>query len=363
MKIDGHEISCLLDSGSTESFIHPDTVRRCSLAVHPANQRISLASGSHSVAIRGYCIATLTIQGVEFTGFCLYVLPLLLGLDFQCNLQSLTLKFSGPLPPLTVCSLATLKVDPPSLFANLTPDCTPVTTRSRRSGAQDRIFIRSKVQRLLREGIIEASNSPWRAQVVVVKTGEKHRMRNSQTINRYTQLDAYPLPRISDMVNQIVQYRVFSTVDLKSAYHQFPIRKADRPYTAFEADGRLYHFLRVPFGVTNGISVFQREMDRMVDQYGLLATFPYLDNVTISGHDQQNHDANLAKFLRTATLFNLTYNKEKCVFSTNRLAILSYVGQNGVLRPDADRMRPLMELPHCPKALKRCLGFFSYYAQ
>ena len=119
----------------------------------------------------------------------------------------------------------------------------------------------------------------------------------SQTINRYTQLDAYPLPRISDVVTQIAQYRVFSTIDLKSAYHQLPIRPEDCQYTAFEADGRLYHFLRVPFGVTNGISVFQREMDRMVDQNGLRATFPYLDNVTICGHDQQDHDANLHKFL------------------------------------------------------------------
>ncbi|XP_038652364.1 uncharacterized protein LOC119965671 [Scyliorhinus canicula] len=267
----------------------------------------------------------------------------------------------------TVCSLASLKVDPPSLFANLTPDCKPVATRSRRYSAQDRSFIRSEVQRLLTEGVIEASNSPWRAQVLVVRTGEKNRMviDYSQTINRFTQLDAYPLPRISTMVNEIATYKVFSTVDLKSAYHQLPIRASDRLYTAFEADGRLYHFLRVPFGVTNGVSVFQREMDRMVDKYGLQATFPYLDNVTICGHDQQDHDANLQKFLQTAKLLNLTYNKDKCVFSTDRLAILGYVVRNGVIGPDPERMRPLMELPlpNTPKSLKRCLGFFAYYAQ
>ncbi|GCB61564.1 hypothetical protein scyTo_0004120 [Scyliorhinus torazame] len=127
----------------------------------------------------------------------------------------------------------------------------------------------------------------------------------NQTINRYTQLDAYTLPRISDMVNQIAQYRVFSTVDLKPAYHQLPIHNADRPYTAFEADGRLYYFLRVPFCITNGLSVFQREMGRMVDRR-VRATFPYLDNVTSCGHDQQDHASNLSKFLHTATLLNLT---------------------------------------------------------
>ncbi|XP_059827450.1 uncharacterized protein LOC132395170 [Hypanus sabinus] len=265
------------------------------------------------------------------------------------------------------CSLSTLKIPPPPLFANLTPDCKPVATKSRRYSAGDRAFIQSEVQRLLREGIIEPSTSPWRAQVVVVRTGQKNRMvvDYSQTINRFTQLDAYPLPRIADMVNQIAQYKVYSTIDLKSAYHQLPICPEDRPYTAFEAGGRLYHFLRVPFGVTNGVSVFQREMDRMVDQYQLQATFPYLDNITICGHDRPDHDANLQRFLQVAAALNLTYNRDKCVFGTTHLAILGYVVENGVIGPDPERMRPLLELPlpTTLKALRRCLGFFSYYAQ
>ena len=51
---------------------------------------------------------------------------------------------------------------------------------------------------MLNEGIIESSNSPWRAQVVVTKKKE-HRKRMaidySQIINTYARLDAYPLPR------------------------------------------------------------------------------------------------------------------------------------------------------------------------
>ena len=47
----------------------------------------------------------------------------------------------------------------------------------------------------------------------------------SQTINRFTQLDAYPLPNINDMVQKIAQYSVFSTIDLRSAYHQIPLKR------------------------------------------------------------------------------------------------------------------------------------------
>ncbi|XP_059843069.1 uncharacterized protein LOC132403623 [Hypanus sabinus] len=366
IQVEGHWTGCLFDTGSTGSFIHPDTVQRCGLATRPVSRRFHLASGSQSADIRAGCVATLVVQGTVYRDFELLVMPnlcapVLLGLDFQSHLESVTMVYDGPLPPLTVknpqfcgtsshtplltththghthpiqnqanscatdtCSLSTLKIPPPPLFANLTPDCKPVATKSRRYSAGDRAFIRSEVQRLLREGIIEPSTSPWRAQVVVVRTGQKNRMvvDYSQTINRFTQLDAYPLPRIADMVNQIAQYKVYSTIDLKSAYHQLPICPEDRPYTAFEAGGRLYHFLRVPFGVTNGVSVFQREMDRMVDQYQLQATFPYLDNITICGHDRPDHDANLRQFLQVAAALNLTYNRDKCVFGTTRLAIL-----------------------------------------
>jgi len=58
-------------------------------------------------------------------------------------------------------------------------------------------------------------------------------------INRYTHLDAYSLPRIDEMVERVANYKIFSTIDLRSAYHQIPIREEDKPYTAFEAGRRL----------------------------------------------------------------------------------------------------------------------------
>ncbi len=61
----------------------------------------------------------------------------------------------------------------------------------------------------------------------------------SETINKFTLPDSYPLPHIDNTVNQIAHYHVFSTIDLKSAYHQVPIRDKDKPYTAFEASGGL----------------------------------------------------------------------------------------------------------------------------
>ena len=61
----------------------------------------------------------------------------------------------------------------------------------------------------------------------------------------------------------------------------------------------------------------------------------------------------------------MTYNDAKSVFSTRRLAILGYIIEEGEIRPDPERLRPLRELPvpTDAKSLGRCKGLFSYYSQ
>ena len=102
--------------------------------------------------------------------------------------------------------------------------------------------------------------------------GENQRKRMvvdySQTINKFTNLDAYPLPRMDDIVNKLAGYRVFTMVDLKSAYHQIPIKESDKAYTAFEACDGLYQFTRVPPGTKNGVPCFQRGIDKMIIEEG-----------------------------------------------------------------------------------------------
>ena len=137
------------------------------------------------------------------------------------------------------------------------------------------------------------------------------------------------------MTNQIAQYRVFSTIDLKSAYHQVPLCEEDKKITAFKANGCLYQFRRMPFGVTNGVATFQR-MNDFITSEGLPDTFAYLDNVTICGKNQAHYDYNLKRFLKAAKSRNLTYNRQKCIFSTRILNILGNVVSKEEIRPNPD---------------------------
>ena len=107
------------------------------------------------------------------------------------------------------------------------------------------------------------------------------------------------------MITNLVKYRVFSTFDILNACHQFPICDSDKKYTGFEANGRLYQFRRIPFGVTNGVVVYQRHMDIIIAVEQLKDTFPYLDDITVAGTTQEEHDSNVAAFLKVVSKQNL----------------------------------------------------------
>jgi len=187
----------------------------------------SLLQSKFQCNVTGYRKIDIDIMGKVYHNQKLSILDnlcvdVILGLDFQTQHKSVTFNFGGQKLPIQVCGLAALNVDPPDLFANLSPDCKPIATKSRKYSTFDRQFIRNEVQQLL---------ASWRAQVVVT-SDDNHKKRlvidYSQTINKITQLDAYPLPRIDEFVNEIAQYRVFSSIDLKSAYHQIPLNEKDK---------------------------------------------------------------------------------------------------------------------------------------
>ena len=379
VRLKDDNFTALLDSCSTDSFISTEIVNSLDLKICENHKEISLAS-SAKTSSPGYVIEDITLSRTEYKSVKLLVLPglccdILLGQDFQEQHENIVINYGGKKPNLIIsnesaCSLAVAHVPEPDLFPNISPDCKPVATKSRRFSSVDRDFIDDQVRSLLSEGVIENSRSPWRAQVVVAKDPNKiHKKRMcidySQTINLFTDLDAYPLPRIEELVNNLAKHKVFSTFDLRSAYHQIPIKDADRKFTAFEANGRLYQFCRIPFGVTNGVAAFQRIMDSIVDDAGLQGVFPYLDNITVGGRTQAEHDKNVAGLLKILEEKNLTLNESKTVGSVQSINILGYNVSNGLIKPDPERLRPLLEFPPPTNiaSQRRIIGMFAYYAK
>ena len=183
VKINGHPLKCVADSASSSNFIHPACAEDLKLPLTPIvhNYEVGMASKSLKVNATSYCDVNLKIKDRIYKDLRLYVLPhlctnLILGLDFLTKHKSVTLNYGGNHPAISICGFSKLKTEPKSIFWNLPPNCTPIADSRRRYSTEDQQFISKEVERMLKEGIVEKSKSPWRAQVVVVKKDGKKRL-------------------------------------------------------------------------------------------------------------------------------------------------------------------------------------------
>ena len=141
--------------------------------------------------------------------------------------------------------------------------------------------------------------------------------------------------------------------------------ETETKFTGFEALGDLYGFVVLPCGVTNGVPAFQRIVDNVITQEGFKDTFPYLDNVTVAGVDQADHDKTIAAFLGMTKRRNITLNASKTVHSVVVINMLGYRISHNSIQPDPERLRLLQEYlypSHAP-SLRRAIGMFAYYAR
>jgi hypothetical protein len=126
-------------------------------------------------------------------------------------------------------------------------------------------FIKEEIERMLESNIIQPSESPWASPVVLVrkKNGKLRFCVDYRRLNNVTKKDAYPLPRIQEMLNALSGSQWFSTLDLASGYWQVMMDPKDREKTAFITKYGTYEFNVMPFGLCNAPATFQRLMDRV----------------------------------------------------------------------------------------------------
>ena len=204
--------------------------------------------------------------------------------------SAIMLSFGWDLPPLNICSFAVSNVTLPTLFSHLSKDCHPKATKSQKYVHDDKDFTDSEIKRLLAENIIEPSNSPWQAEVITANENSNKRLciDCSQTINRFTHLDVQLLPRIDNQVNEIANFKIFSSLIWKVhiiRYHCLP--RIRLIYIAFEASGKLYQFTHMPFGLKNAAAAFQQKMDNFIAETNFKNTWPYLDHLSTAGNTQE----------------------------------------------------------------------------
>lgn len=100
-----------------------------------------------------------------------------------------------------------------------------------------------------------------------------------RAINAVTRRNTHPLPRIDECLERLGGAKYFSSIDLKSGYHQVRIRADDVLKTAFNTRHGSFEFLVLPFGLTNAPPTFQRMMNSIMGDFLDEFVLVYLDDI------------------------------------------------------------------------------------
>ncbi|XP_047038975.1 uncharacterized protein K02A2.6-like [Helicoverpa zea] len=141
-----------------------------------------------------------------------------------------------------------------------TGDSAPIAVPPYRLNPQKKEIVRTELDKMLEEEIIEEAESEWASPVVLVpkKNGETRFCVDYRRLNAVTRTDKYPLPAIDDILSSTKANCVMSTIDLKAGYWQVEVAPEDRHKTAFTTPFGMFQFRRMPFGLKNSPATFQR---------------------------------------------------------------------------------------------------------
>ncbi|KAG1930572.1 interleukin-1 receptor accessory protein-like 1-A [Pimephales promelas] len=225
--------------------------------------------------------------------------------------------------------------------------------------------VKAHINQLLETQVIRESCSPYASPIVLVKKkdGSLRLCVDYRHLNAKTRRDAFPLPRIEETLDSLSGARWFSTMDLASGYNQVPVEEADKPKTAFCTPFGLFEWNRMPFGLCNAPSTFQRLMERLFgDQQGQ-SLLLYLDDIVVFSSSVGQHLNRMEVVLQRLQKEGLKVKLSKCAFFKQEVRYLGHVISAEGVSTDPDKIKAVAQWcrPTSVAELRSFLGFASYY--
>ncbi|KAL0840032.1 hypothetical protein ABMA28_015356 [Loxostege sticticalis] len=213
-------------------------------------------------------------------------------------------------------------------------DTQPIVYRPYRLSQSERALVRNMVQEMIDSGIARESCSPYASPIVLVqkKTGEKR-------------LYHYPLPRVEDQLDGLSGNTLFTSLDLASGYYQIPISEESRHKTAFVTPDGQFEYNRMPFGLVNAPSVFQRTINKILQEAKIKYAIVYMDDILIPSKNFSEGLQRLEEVLKLLQTGGLTLKLSKCNFFQSKLDFLGFEVSAEGIRPGSRKTEAVSKFP------------------
>jgi len=226
--------------------------------------------------------------------------------------------------------------------------------------------VRQHIEMLLATGVIKPSKSPYTSNVVLVrkKTGKLRLCVDYRQLNGITIKDSFALPRIEEIFDCLNGAKYFTTIDMKSGYHQIEVEEVHKERTAFTVGSLgFYEYNKMPFGLSNSPATYQRAMQEILGDLNMRICLIYLDDLIIFSDSFEQHLERLDLILETLHSANLKLAPEKCFFFKPEIKFLGHVVSEQGIHTDPEKIDKVVNwpVPQNSDELRSFLAFAGYY--
>ncbi len=182
-------------------------------------------------------------------------------------------------------------------------------------------------------------------------------------VNALVKPDGFPLPRIQDCLDAVSGSTLFSSFDLTSGYFQIPLKKEDIPKSAFCCKFGQFEMTRMPFGLNNAASTFQRTMELALQGLQWETCLVYIDDIIVYASNFDEHIQRVDQVLDRIKQAGLKLRPDKCHLLQAEVVFLGHVVSSTGIRPEPSNISKIVNWPRPqnPKQVKQFVATGSYY--
>lgn len=224
----------------------------------------------------------------------------------------------------------------------------------------ERKIMEPLLQEMLRDGIIRPSFSPYASPAFLVakKTGDHRIVCNFRALNAITVKDPYPLPRIDSIVDIVGHPQYITALDLASGFHQVNMDPKDIEKTAFVTPFGKFENIKMPFGLCNAPSTFQRLMDRVLRHGRQFGVFVYIDDIIIASQTWEEHLMALRYVFQQLKAAGLSLKIKKCRFAQKETVVLGHKISSQGIAIEEEKIKAVTSFPR-PRTIKQLSSFLG----
>lgn len=250
---------------------------------------------------------------------------------------------------------------------HVNPDAVPVSLPCRSVPVSIRKKLKTELERLEQIGVLSKVDQPtdWTSQFVATtkKSGEMRICIDPKPLNEALKRERYQLPVLDELLPELSESRVFTKVDLSSAFWHLELDEESSLLTTFLTPFGRYRWNRLPFGLNISSEIFQKRLHQALED--LPGVICLTDDIIVHGTDEQSHDVNLDKLLGRCREKGIKMKPSKLKLRCNEIQFHGHLLTSEGLKIDPDKVKAIIEMPQPRNAddIQRLNGMVTYLSR